>query len=1518
MTSTIFAFERVRSRLATLVAVLLCALVLAGVCVLWYAAAQFAKQRQRFHATITRELTATLGRPVRIGGLELQGWSHVVIRDAAVANGPTFASGTALVTPKIVADVNLWAVALHPKRDPLQAIGRIRVQAPRLAAGRDARGRWDFQDVLDRLGKRPHSSQSWRPAVYVDQGAVSVREARGVTHQVVGVNARVLPDRQGTYTFSAAGRDRGARMGPVRLSGAYATQTGKTQVVLAANHVTIGALTRFLPRNLPLTFGDGTAAVRLSALFTNLPRSSRTHHLSPDELTAEMDLKGVGLRLQELNTPIVVTSGRLRLVHDSTRYPRGSRLELVGVRAQAGELPLAINGTIASLNLFDLAHLRPRFDIAVRMPKVTGERVMQTFPTGEWPKDMQLTGPLSMSARIQGVPGALHIDGDLLSTRLTVSGVHGEDVESVFHLRPGAKAGQSSITGLLRMAHAYSGPAHLRGLTLSLASTTPWARLDEEPVLTGQAQVTELAWPGGEAHQVRGAVTITPERIDIAEMRTTFQGGTLVGSLAIPFHLPDAPLFTARAQVHGIDLHALAPTLGMRGLTGHPSGTVDVQLSRAGQLTVTADITGVDIALRAYRSTAFSGRFLATVDRTGVVIAIPQAVAQTEYGQFAVADGRYVHARSTKESGHLTLPITGTAIPLERFGYPPLKAVAILHGTVTGTPTHLTLTAHAVTGQGSLRGHAFERAVGDLTFSPGVLRLRNMEVARRDLTLTIPGGDAGLDPRQSLHGLQATLTLRGAPLRDVLALFEVQSPWQIDGPTEGTIALNYGPDGLRATGVTRIATPRVHLPQGDGTVALDLDQAALDFALQGRQMQVNDLRLQRGQTQLHAQGTLTYPQNAPVQVALDFTGNGARLEDLPYELAGLPLPITGDAELRGRVEGSAGAATASQLALSLNLRSTGIQAAGLNVGTGVFDLTYQQQSGQRELTLHTVELSNPAFHATARGRVDLHARRLAGIEVRLAGIDLARLAALADQAATSDAPVTLSLEAFEPLRALTGHGEAMVTAEGSFAHPALALQASASALRLAGTPLPNLRLKAHTESRGGPMRVRLDEALLAGGAGPGEVHITGTLAAAGPELSLTAREVTPQTLAPWLGQLPIDGVGAATATLQGSWRTPVLDGSFTVATPRAYGLALHRLEGDVQATPQTLTLARLQAWLTAEAPAVTLRGQVPMHSSTRPFTLEMDIPTQPITPLLSRLAAPPVAGMLGGHLRVGGTPATPHVQTGEFTFTGSADLPLAAAGVPNRLTAMTAQLSLAGDAQETRLTVAHLAGQLDRVEGGRRPKAFTPGDLAASGTVTIPADALLQPERWTGEVIAQLSRVPVLPSLLPPVSGVLAFSQTAGASEVRGALLVEQATLRMPSTKTVAPTDWGPFAVNPRLSIAVQLGEGVKVAQGVFKAPLRPSAPPLIAQASAARTPTSPTGAIPTAQSVQTGTWGVLDGTLNAPRFFARFEVDKERVRFPLSLFSKVRNARGHLTFTFAEGAHLVMGDSPPAQVAER
>ncbi len=457
---------------------------------------------------VRRELVQLLGRDVRIGDVHLAGWNRLVIENTAVADGATFADGTAFTAPEMTAQLDVLGMALHHQANPAGFIEQVTLTRPSWKVDRSAQGEWDFQDVLNRLQTHKFDYASWHAQVVVDDGAVAYRDAHGfgvgpqlIQRDVVEIDGSLSPRTSQGYAFEVAAADAGRQMGRIRLKGLYATGTGDSRVDVHASSAVVNELSRFLPKYVPITFSDSAAAVRLSALFHQLPNPGDAHQLADTAMTAEVDLSGVGLRLREMSTPIMVDSGKLRLLYDGSRYPEGSRLEFVKVQAHAGALPLTVNGTINDLNLFNLAHARPEFNLAWNTSFAHGSIISRLFPGTRWLHQLQLKGGLELRATMQGRLGQLQVNGKIHSDSVLLPNFQADDVIGDFHLLPGAvgTADDPTLRVAMHADHALLNDARFDNIALLATSNTVWQQLAARPQITGAVSVAQAHSSWGEA-----------------------------------------------------------------------------------------------------------------------------------------------------------------------------------------------------------------------------------------------------------------------------------------------------------------------------------------------------------------------------------------------------------------------------------------------------------------------------------------------------------------------------------------------------------------------------------------------------------------------------------------------------------------------------------------------------------------------------------------------------------------------------------------------------------------------------------------------------------------------------------------------------------------------------------------------------------------------------------------------------------------------------------------------------------
>jgi hypothetical protein len=1522
-------------RLAHLFAILLCILSLTLLLILGTANVLLARMAGKFAPMIEGELEQTLGRDVRIGQVQVDSFSNIILSDTAVAKGASFNDGTALTVPRALAQVNIFKLVWQGGKNPVEAIQQIVLQRPTVAVGRDSAGRFDFQDVVDRLRTRK-TDGALQARIRVNDGRVAYRDARGFgvapsvfTQQLFDVDGTLSPHRRTGYRFAVSGTDPQHRAGRVKLAGTYSPAEGRAQLQIRANRIDVKMLSDYLPMKLPITFEDGTAALRLSALLTNLPTQDALRRSPSTALIADVDLRGVGLRLDELTTPIVATSGRLRLTHDVRRYPQGSRLQLIDVRAQARDIPLELSGIISELNLLDLARMNPVFDVRVHLVTRDGEAISRLFPSNEWAHQITLDGPVTLDGRINGHPSDLRITGNLAITRFSVRGVQADGVNVDFALTPSA-ATPLQATATVRRLH--TSAVSLEGLALDISSSTPWRQLEKTPVLAGTVRAGHARLPWLALDALQGQLTATKDGITISQMQTSIFGGQATGSVTFPFTLQDG-IARAQADFTQVDLAELGRAFHLPDIAGHADGRMNLMLQPDGRATVETQVTSADAAYGLYEASHLEAALFIDSGRDGVQVMIPNAKVHTAYGNFTATDG--VYRRGSEAAGAVTLTLHGEGIPLAQFGDDSqYGGTATLDGTLAGDPLAPTLTARVHATDGMLQGRTFAEGRGDMTYqADGKLRFRNVTLARAGMQVAMTGGDDGFDPRNGMVGEDATLTLDGAPLSQVLALIGQQLPVQVDGGTHGTIALHVGEHGITAAGEAFIPDATVYLPHGNDRYPLDLRKASLAFDYADRTLQVHSLRLQRGETTVVATGTAASPLGGALRADLTYHTEGAELADVPHEMIGLPVALGGAAEIHGTLHGAFSGQDTTPLTLTVAVSAPQLRAAGFPLGKGDAALRYSYRPSDEQLAFEHLTIENPAFTVRGAGRYLISRGEVDAIDVTVAPLNLAQVPALLAQ--------VQGVEIALP-DGLSGTGTLRLQASGPVTRPNLRAEVALRDGAYGGVEVPNLHAALVGAQHGTHYQVRLDDAVLADHDGVTLARADGIVLGDGaPNVRFSAQDITSELLAPWINpRLPLGGSADITGTLQGSWRSPVVETDVAITEPSLGDQALHRASGHLRLTRDSAALSKGELWFRADGPPMAIHGSVPLRWTAlsprvrldRPFALAITLPRQNLSPLRALVPSlTELSGTVEGAVSFGGTLARPMLRDGSLQLAGHIGLPTTAAGNPNRLDDVHLRVRATGDQSGMTLDIERLSMTVDRLVNGSRVKGFQPGWLASEGDIRIPAAALGDPQRWTWDLYAKLLRVPVSAEmfLVPQASGYLHLGTADGIPEITGVLLVEGTKITKPKMATGSVPQWGPFQLNPQLNILVQVGDAVKMSSGMFSVPLRPT--PLARPAMAAIVPgvqpslaidrTAPeysasTDTLHAATAGELpGTWGALTGSLNDPAIFARFEVAKERLRFPLNLFSAVRKARGHVIYSRANGPQIVMGipDFPTA-----
>ena len=1538
--------DRISARAARGVTITLTVLFFTVMLLLGLAHYKLATMQQDLTPLITQELRQTLGRDVRIGSAHLTGLDSVQIDNAAIAKGGTFGAGTAMSAAKITARINLLKFALQQGQNPAGAIQQVVLQQPVFDVGRSQDGQWDFQDLVDRINSR-QSMGKMHAQLIINDGKVNYNDSRGfsakpesIHQQLVGISARFTPTGGDNYSFNVAAADAENRLGEMKLAGDYSQHSGVANISVSAKKVVVKELARYLPKPLPITFEDGTAAFRLSALFRHLPNPAVAHTLPTTALTAEVNLAGVGLRLDEMSAPVMASSGTLRLVHDPARYPKGSRLDLIDVQAHADDLPIAISGTIGDLNLFDIAHLNPNFDVRIQTATDDGSKIARLFPKTPWLGALHLQGPLSLQATAKGHHTDLEIAGTVQSDQFQVETFHGTGVSASFTLHPGTggHGNEPSILAVAHLQHGQRGVTDISDVQVTASSYTPWRQLSDALLVNGTANAKGVHTPWGDLSNITDSFSATTSMVSMHDVHADLYGGHVSGDIAMPYTArPDQPSVSVNAAYTGIDLKQLAGMLHISDLAGTGDGKLNLSVQSDGGIAMKDETTGTNVTYRNYHASAVNLALQSLTKDNVTEVTIPSATAQTDYGTITIAHGSYHVQGAAVLDGALNLPVQFAKVPLELLASQ-IAGIGNMQGTLTGSLDHPALVGNFSVENGSVLGRTFTHGQGELSLQGTSLHVRNISLSRPGATLTVAGGPDGFDPRQGFQHIPVAVTLNGMPFRDLLEAIGQKIPWTIDGATFGSIVLQLTPNGTVASGTVEIPQPVVHIPAGKRIYPLALDQMALQFDVNGRTMQFRKLTVQRGNTTTEATGSAMSQIGEPLQAHLDFHSDKALLEDLPQDLLGVPVALSGPSSIQGTLDGVLNGTGPQPLTVNVTANSSQATVDGVPNSTGHVDLTYRYRPQDRELTINSGEITNAGIHATSTGDYLLSDHTIRDAKVTVDHFDLTTLKSLAVKSAEGGR----TAEAKSLIRALpagfAGQGAIGIGLSGDIHQPTVTLDMNVTNLAFNGTSLPNLNAKLATEFIGNKYALRILQATAQGGSGEGTAQFNG-LIAPGEKLDLnySAQDLTAKLLSTWSGTLPIDGRTSMDGHISGTVQSPVVDGNLLVADPIIGGHTFTRVQAHLHLTRDDIAISGGQFLLAPESQPLTFQGSIPwqwdgsrvQYPVSQPLAVDVKMPEQRLSVLrVLAPSLPEMQGTIGGDLKIGGTFSAPRIADGHFQVAGSATLPPMAAAYPNRIDNIDLQVSVNSDGPQSQVSIDHLSAVLDRFDRNGQPvKNFQPGWIAANGTIGIGIDQLLSPDHWQWDVYGKAVRLP-LPvdlCLVPNISGFLHIATEDGAPVINGVMLTSDVKIQAPKTTPTTANGmahWSGFAFNPKLSIVVQVGDRVKIAKSIVRLPLKPtplpwpdglqvtpgtqpsldidrSAPAFADNADMLHSGTS---------AELTGSWGTVTGTLNNPQVYARFEVNKNKLAFPFNLFGSIRNARGHVTYSMATGPQITMG----------
>lgn len=504
----------------------------------------------RLAGTLSREATLSLGREVRIRDVKITGnlWSlsapnRVDLYGVEVAEGKTLAEGVFAGADKVSVWYNLSQVLFTT--DPhVSLVDEIQLVHPQASLARDARGRWNFAQLLK--PKKP----SGRPFVdklsflsgtlfYTDLAfphppGVPFRPLRTRIDRLSGV-VLLRPDKSAAFDIAGIGEPQIVR--DFHAAGIVELKPMQFDLRLAANRVVLPFVGERLVAPTKARVGNGLADLDVSALYTpTLGNPPQKLDLNRLDVNGSVKVAGLSATSPQLDGPLDSVDGTATFTTDSVqadmtgRYAgagislHGTALGLVqqigslqGVQRNRPASPiLSVQGSLQNADIARLVHALHLDRHLSRLPTATRAEIMATRGFGNL--GFQLDGPLdnptaTVTGRLDraeyGRYRADNVDVHaLLASRVISADIHGRYAEGDAIIHAQVATDRNG---------AFQIEAHGRGLELASMGLPLRQRLSG----TGQIDLT-MQGERGRTPNISAQVELSGAKLDKLTFDTVY------------------------------------------------------------------------------------------------------------------------------------------------------------------------------------------------------------------------------------------------------------------------------------------------------------------------------------------------------------------------------------------------------------------------------------------------------------------------------------------------------------------------------------------------------------------------------------------------------------------------------------------------------------------------------------------------------------------------------------------------------------------------------------------------------------------------------------------------------------------------------------------------------------------------------------------------------------------------------------------------------------------------------------
>ena len=898
---------------------------------------------------MVRQLEASLGRSVSLGGITGDLVHRVVLRDLRIAERGGFDHGATFSAAEVRLTFN-WSRLFSTRLDVVGSIAKAELARPHLVLSRDAAGRWSFGDFS---GSRSSTGPGpFRGRVVMEGGSLDFTDAFNLPGPPFAASFTRIA---GVADFRA-GDAVAVSMSGWSMDGEGATVDGRYRPG-STSGFDLTAINASVSR-------WGPYLVRLRELGWERGRFGGTVHLSvPTSASGVLlDYKAV-LRLHDADVEYLPL--RLQLQHVTGPITVDSmHAESPGLALVAEGSPVVLDGSIVFGG-------GPWLQFGVKSPGLDLATVQALF----FPKAaVTIAGEAAGQVQVIGPAGAPGLDGEITGAHGRLNGQgfdglharfqYGAGILSLTDLRADAAGGR--VGGDLLLNAGNPSPSYLfSGSTTDVdVHAFASAGLPGLTSLTGRVSGSMVGVDSGTGLQIMGDVTMgqgSLQSLPFDGLHAVFWRGA-AGSVDLDYlsgQIGGAAIYSAgNVGADGaLDLEVLVHDLSLADIRARAVPPDARPALAQAPLDGSADLTG-----RATGTTdapVFSGTVTATHGRLG-----PIAFARAQGDVTVTPGGLSSHNLVLQNglaryrlSGGLTFdPPSAVDIRLEaedvdaQWLSAALAAAPEMTGTLSGDLTlNGPLTAATVAGQVALdRGRVsrqrIDHAEAHLTPEAGLIRIADAEARVNGSRLYAAGT---VDPGGPLDMRVWAENLRPADITAALGL---------SFPAEGGLALSGEVGGtLRNPRLAGEVTAHGLVVGGEAFDA----SGAMEY--QGGTLRLRSLQLVQGPSSYRLSGEIRPGPDPTAGLALDID-HGEVATVLAAMGLQMPAPIRGTID--GRVELS-GALNDPSARLNLTLHDATFGA--YTIGTGAADLTLTHQ----KIEIDRFEIHPAQGQVAAKGRIDL-------------------------------------------------------------------------------------------------------------------------------------------------------------------------------------------------------------------------------------------------------------------------------------------------------------------------------------------------------------------------------------------------------------------------------------------------------------------------------------------------------------------------------------------------------------------